>query len=162
MAQSGVLGTLLPGTDIRFALLMIHGETMLNVAPDWLGRLVALGGRGVCKALRLSKAEQRQYDAIRTAAYDGNALLETAFEHGAETAIQAHLIQSALAEAPPDAAILPILAAAAREVFPVTAADLMPAAQGPALGARLAQLRAAWIASAFTMSKDELVALPPV
>jgi len=44
--------------------------------------------------------------------------------------------------------------------LPVTAADLMPAYEGPALGERLRQLEAAWIASGFALSKSDLLALP--
>ena len=50
------------------------------------------------------------------------------------------------------------LANGAAAQFPVTAADLMPGLQGPALGARLATLEASWIASGFTLAKADLLA----
>lgn len=160
MARTGVLRVILPGADARFVQLMVHGEGMLGLAPDWIGRLVALGGKGVCKRLRLSNAEQRRYDIIQAAAYGEKALLETAFEEGAANATQAYLIQCALAETPPDPARITTLTHAAAQVFPVVANDLMPGFIGPALGARLAQLKAAWIASGFTLTKAALLALP--
>lgn len=157
MAQTGVLGRILPGSDVRILLLMVHGAEVLKVAPHWLGRLVALGGYDICARLRLSKTEQRMYDAIRHAAFEGPLLIETAFEHGSEVAIQAHLIQCAMAETVPAQKIIEELCAAADQVFPVMARDLMPTYEGPALGARLAYLKAAWIKSEFQMQKEELI-----
>jgi len=162
MSRSGVLGTVLPGTDIRFVLLVIHSAQAAGIAPDWLGRLVALGGEGVPTRLRFSKVEQRDYRTIHAAAYGEISLLETAFEYGSALAAQSYLIQCALAETLPDAGMLARLDHAAAQQFPVGAKDLMPAYQGPALGARLAALKKAWIASGFELSKEELVALPPV
>lgn len=160
MSQTGTLGTILPGTDPRFTLVMIDGEARLSLRPDWLGRLVALGGMGVPDALRLSKADQRIYDDIRHAAFEGKGMLETAFRMGTRVATQAYLIQSAIAQMPPQASMIPQIEKASAEIFPIKAQDLMPDFQGPELGARLGQLQAAWIASEFTMGKGELLALP--
>ncbi|MFZ9134034.1 MAG: hypothetical protein ACO21B_12585, partial [Gemmobacter sp.] len=41
------------------------------------------------------------------------------------------------------------------------AADLIPAHEGPALGARLAALEARWIASGFTLTREALLESPP-
>jgi poly(A) polymerase/tRNA nucleotidyltransferase (CCA-adding enzyme) len=160
MSQTGVLGTILVGSDIRFVQLMVHSETVLDLAPDWLGRLVALGGENTPVRLRLSKAEQQRYGVISRAAYGDIALLETAFEFGASTAVQAYLLRQALAETLPNPTYLAELSAAEAQVFPVTASDLMPDFQGPALGARLALLKSAWIASQFQLGKVELISLP--
>ncbi len=160
MAQTGVLGTVLPGTDISFTLLMIHGSECCNIAPDWLGRLVSLGGQSVPELLRLSKAQQRKYGFIGEAAFEGNPLIETAFFHGAEVASQAYLIRCAIAENLPDAAFIENLKKAASQVFPIAANDLMPTYQGAALGARLSLLKQAWIASEFKLSGKELLMLP--
>ena len=160
MAQTGVLGTILPAADIRFVLLMIHSEAALGLAPDWLGRLVALGGENVSDRVRLSKADRKRYGVIYGASYDGNTLLETAFYHGAKVATQAYLLRNALSEAVPDVACLTELRMAEAQVFPVTARDLMPEFAGPELGARLAKLKSAWIASRFQLNKDDLTSLP--
>ena len=48
------------------------------------------------------------------------------------------------------------LAHATAAAFPLRAADLMPALSGPALGAALKKAEAAWIASGFALSRDEL------
>jgi poly(A) polymerase/tRNA nucleotidyltransferase (CCA-adding enzyme) len=160
MSQTGVMGMLLPGADPRIALLMIHGSEIAGRAPDWLGRLVALGGIGVPERLRLSKADARRYEAIAGAAFEDISLLGTAYEYGAEIAVQAYLIRCAIAESLPEAAYIDKLEDAAAQRFPVSSRDLMPGYEGPALGARLSQLKAAWIASGFTLSKADLLALP--
>ena len=160
MAQTGVLGSILPGADIRFVQLVIHGEQVANLAPSWIGRLVALGGEGVATRLRLSKAQQREYETIKAASFTDISLLETAFSAGCDIATQAHLIRCAIAETAPDPIYIGKLVDAAEQTFPVTAADLMPAYQGPALGVRLAQLKSAWVTSGFKMTKDELISTP--
>lgn len=160
MAQTGVLGIILPGTDIRFALLMIHGSDVCVLTPDWLGRLVAIGGEKVPERLRFSKSDHRRYDTIRKAAFEGGPLLETAFEHGDGAAVQAYLIRCAISETMPDGLFIEKLRAAAAQVFPISARDLMPAFQGPALGARLAELKTAWVRSSFALKKEELLARP--
>lgn len=160
MAQTGVLGTLLPGSDMRFTLLMIHSEGVVGIEPCWIGRLVALGGSDVPDRLRLSKAEQREYGIIRDAAFGDLSLLETAFESGARSAVQAYLIRCAIAESLPELSCIDSLSDAATQRFPVTAADLMPEYQGSALGARLVSLKSSWIASGFKLTKQELISLP--
>ena len=162
MAQTGVLDTVLPGADIRFTLLMIHGSERCNLAPDWLGRLVSLGGKSVPELLRLSKAQQRKYGFISKAAFEGKPLLETAFDHGVELASQAYLIRCAIAESLPDVSFIKDLKNASVQVFPIAAKDLMPTYQGAALGARLSLLKQAWIASEFKLSGKELLMLPDV
>mgnify|MGYP006075033967 CR=1 FL=1 len=160
MAQTGVLGKLLPAADIRFILITLHGEAVIGCKPNWIGRLVALGGEDAAGSLRLSKSDQRTYGAIRQAAFEDVSLLGAAFENGAEIATQAYLIRCAIAESLPDVSYVEQLASAEQQRFPIVAANLMPAYQGPALGIRLAQLKTAWIASGFTMSKEELISMP--
>jgi poly(A) polymerase len=46
---------------------------------------------------------------------------------------------------------------AAEHIFPLTAADLMPALQGPALGKALKAAETRWIASGFTLTKADLI-----
>jgi poly(A) polymerase len=160
MSQTNVLGTILPGSDIRFALLMIHAAAVLGLPHNWLGRLVCLGGEAVPERLRLSKAEQRRYTMIQAGAFEDASLAAIAFEHGADIATQAYLIRCAIAETLPETSAVAELEEAALQVFPLRAADLMPEYTGADLGARLVQLKAAWIASGFTLDKEALITLP--
>jgi poly(A) polymerase len=49
------------------------------------------------------------------------------------------------------------VARGAAATFPVTAADLMPALEGAALGDRLKALQARWLASGLTASREDLL-----
>lgn len=160
MAQTGTLGTILAGADTRFALLTIHSSEVLGLTPDWLGRLVALGGNDVPAKLRLSKQDQRRYAQIHAAAYEGQSLRKVAYENGADIATQAELIRCALAETMPLAQDIAEFERAGTQVFPVSSRDLMPEYEGAALGARLAQLKSAWLESDFKMTNSDLLALP--
>ncbi len=159
MAQTGVLGTLFPGADVRYLPLVVHSEETLGLAPHWIGRLAALGGQNMAERLRLNKADHRAYIAINTAVTAGTSLLETAFEQGSEIATQVHLLSSAYAEGVADARVIARIKNAAAQVFPVKATDLMPEFEGRALGDALARLKAAWIASEFRLGKAELIGL---
>ena len=63
--------------------------------------------------------------------------------------------------AAPDPAAEEALARGAAARLPITAADLIPAYEGAALGARLAALEARWIASGFTLTRQDLLESPP-
>jgi poly(A) polymerase len=158
MARAGVLAQILPGADPDPLARLVH------LAPGRHGailRLAALGGEAAPERLRLSRAETRRLEVLRGAATGAAGPGELAWRHGAATARDALALRAALLGTPlPDGAEAEI-AAGAGAVFPVTAADLMPEWQGPALGARLKQLERAWIASGFTADRATLLALPP-
>ena len=67
------------------------------------------------------------------------------------------LIFAAMTETPPPPDLKNDLSTGAAATFPVTAHDLMPAFQGPALGQKLAALEADWIASGFAKKKADLL-----
>ncbi|MEQ6249498.1 CCA tRNA nucleotidyltransferase [Sulfitobacter sp. HNIBRBA3233] len=159
MQQTGVLPVILPGADIKLLLLVIAAEAHLGLLPDALGRLFALGATDAADRLRLSRAEARKLDRIASVVESGMPLLETAYRHGEDVALQSYLFACALSETLPDPTIPPRISAAAGQVFPVSAQDLMPAFTGPALGAELARLEALWIASDFTLTRKELLDL---
>ena len=58
---------------------------------------------------------------------------------------------------PPERAQLETLPEAAAAQFPLKAADLMPAFEGAALGAKLKELEALWIASGFRLDAKALL-----
>ena len=157
MAQTGVLGTIFPGADVRYVQLMVHSEEVLGLAPHWIGRLAAMGGQEAVDRLRLSRADQRVLSTINKAISEGTSLLETAFEHGVEIATQVHLLSTAYAETVADPCVIASIEDAAAQVFPVAAKDLMPDFEGRALGDELARLKAVWIASEFGLGKTDLL-----
>ena len=160
MRQTGVLGTILPGSDDRWMAMLVHFEGLLGLQANWIWRLAALGGEDTANRLRLSKADTRMFENIRSAAFEGKSLSEIAYRHGAEIAQGAMLLRACLAESPPETSVLETINSAIQAKFPVRAKDLIHAYQGPALGARLAQLEAAWIASNFHATQETLLDMP--
>ncbi len=158
MRSTGALAQVLPGADDRALAPLVHLEGQAGVAPDGLRRLAALGGVDVADTLRLSRAQGRALDRMREAAASAMAPAELGYRLKGDAARDALLLRCAWLEQPwPDGAGAEIDRGAAAE-FPVTARDLMPGFQGPALGAKLAELEAAWIASGFALGKAALLA----
>jgi len=157
MRTSGVLGRVLPGADDRFLAPLVHLEDSIGAAPDPVRRLAALGGEEAAERLRLSKAQARRLarlgDGLATAA----SAAELGYRDGAEVGRDIVLLRAALAGQPVAQDALDDLALGAGARFPVTAADLMPEWQGPALGRRLDELERRWIASRFALGRDDLL-----
>ncbi|MCO4847666.1 MAG: CCA tRNA nucleotidyltransferase [Yoonia sp.] len=151
MGQSGVLMHVLPGSARDVVAVLVHLEQILGLDPDPIRRLVALGGER--DFLRLSNAQQKAVD-VRLA---DMSLTELAYRHGASAATDRYLIEQAGMTQPVNAARLDDFAAAAGQVFPLKAADLMPALKGAALGKALKQAEEKWIASGFTLTKSDLL-----
>jgi poly(A) polymerase len=123
-------------------------------------RLACLGGDEYMDRLRLSKAEARHLDRLRTNIASTAGPAELGYRLGAEEGRDVVLLNAALLEAPVPADVSAALATGAAATFPVGPRDLMPAHKGPALGARLAALENRWIASGFTLTRDDLLGGP--
>jgi poly(A) polymerase/tRNA nucleotidyltransferase (CCA-adding enzyme) len=157
MRAIGVLHAILPGSDDRFLAPFVHLESICNITPDWSGRLAVLGGDDIAARLRLSKSDARNLALLHQIGWMGPPLAEVAYRHGLRIAEQVLLMRCALNGELPEKGCLETIQSAARAVFPVSARDLMPAYQGPALGARLAELESKWIASGFALSREALI-----
>ena len=156
MAASGVLRHVLSGADPRYVAPLVHLEA--GAPPHWQRRLVVLGGQDWDNALRLSRSEQGLMARLRDQV--GNALSPAAlgWRLGPDAGADAVLARAAVLESPlPDDWKADVARGAASR-FPVTAADLMPALAGPALGAKLAELESRWLASDLRLSRDDLLA----
>ena len=154
MAQAGLLARVLPGADTRALAPLVHLEG--EVSPDWLRRLAVIGGEDVDDRLRLSRAEARDLARLRAAIGSGDAPAALGWRLGVARGSDAVLLRAAIMGQPvaPDATTEVARGAAAR--FPVVAADLEPLA-GKALGARLKELEAQWLAGGLRAGKDELL-----
>ncbi len=149
LASIGGLAQVLPGAESSALAVLIHLEGLLDVDPNPLCRLAGLGG-APADHLRLSKDQARQLAQITS----GDVPTTIAYRHGYAAGLNALLLQSAsLGKTPTTDAI----AHAAKQVFPLKAADLMPDLKGPALGRALKQAEERWIASGFTLTKAELI-----
>jgi poly(A) polymerase len=150
MAQSGVLAAAVPGADAKSLPLAVHFG-----AIDWQSRLAVLGG--AIHTLRLSRADISQIALIRDEFGSTRGPGELAYRHGMQTATAVILGRAALFETPPHTGWHAAAETGATAVFPVTAADLMPALQGPTLGTALRDLESRWVASGFVLTKSDLL-----
>lgn len=157
MEATGVLARVLPGATARNLALLVALETGLGVQPDPLRRLALIGGAEPADRLRLSKAEARRLDLLRGQIATPATAREHAYRHGAETARDLALLRAATFETPVPEDLAAQLQTGAAARFPVKPRDLMPAYEGPALGARLAALETRWIASGFALTREELL-----
>ena len=152
MAQAGVLACVLPGADARAIAPLVHLEAGLPVR--WQRRLAVLGG---VADWRLSRTESGSVQQIREAIARGLTPAALGWTLGDALATDAVLAKAALLEAALPSGWLEGIARGAKAQFPVSAADLMPALQGPALGQRLQILQDRWLASDLTLSRAELL-----
>lgn len=155
MRQIGLLSMILPGSDDRALAPLIHLEA--GMSPEPMRRLAALGGEDPRDALRLSKAQANMVQLLRTEATGSTAPAALAYMYDQSVARNAMLLRSALLEMPLPPMLETELNAGAQAVFPLTAQDLMPDVQGPALGVALKRLKSDWIASGFSLDKDTLL-----
>ncbi|HMM07814.1 MAG TPA: CCA tRNA nucleotidyltransferase [Paracoccus solventivorans] len=165
MQAAGVLAQLLPGADAG-------GLSALEAVPDgaagpgrcpgprdisgqkmdWQLRLAALGAEDAAGALRLSRAEARVQEELRSAL----PLDEAAYRLGEARAVQLALLRASRGEGL-RADWREQIGFAAAQVLPISAADLAGRLSGPALGRGLKAAEAAWIGSGFRLPVAALV-----
>ncbi len=153
MAACGALAQVLPGANAAFLAVLVHVEQVAGLAPDWLRRLAMLGGE--TDRLRLTNAEARQLETLQTA--DGQTAGVLGYLYGLEMALSVLAIRAAASGVMMEKADPMQAEQGAAQVFPLNAADLMPALQGPALGAALKRAEEKWMASGFALTRAELL-----
>jgi poly(A) polymerase len=126
--------------------------------PRWQRRLAALGGQEVEERLRLSRADAVALAALRDAVGRGWSPAALGWKLGAEGGRDAVLLRAALLESPLPQGWQAEVERGAGSVMPVTAADLMPGLQGAALGARLKEIEARWLASDLRLTRADFLA----
>ena len=155
MAQAGVLRHALSGADPRALAPLVHLDAGLPVR--WQRRLAVIGGQNPAEALRLSRADAAMVAALREAAGSGLTPAALGWKLGKDTGEDAVLVRAVLLESPLPTGWQADVARGAASRFPVTAADLMPAQSGPALGQALKALEARWLASDLQLSRKALL-----
>jgi poly(A) polymerase len=156
MEAAGILGRVLPGASARPVSLLVALEQ--GLAPDALRRLACLGGGAVQERLRLSNAQARQVEALRFHGQNTSQALAHGYALGADQGWSSWLVRAAWTEHRVTEAEQEAVRRGAQSVCPVSAADLMPRHQGPALGAALLRAQDIWIARDMHMTKDEILA----
>jgi poly(A) polymerase/tRNA nucleotidyltransferase (CCA-adding enzyme) len=157
MRRTGCLARVLPGSDDRYLGPVVHLAASIGLPRAPALRLAALGGEDPADRLRLSRQDARHLHTLTEAVGCSQPLAEIAYRKGAAIAREVAVLRAAFEERPLDAAVLPSLETAAKAVFPVSAADLMPGLTGKALGDRLAELETRWIGSGFGLSREDLL-----
>lgn len=156
MERTGALIRLLPGVVVSSVTPLVHLEEIAGVTPQWLSRLAVMGEADAANALRLSKKEARDLDTLQRHLSSVAGPAEIAWRHGPETAWQVALIRSASLASPLAPDLAQEIGKGAAATFPLSAKDLMPELDGPALGKALAEGERLWIASDFQMDAGAL------
>lgn len=158
MRSTGVLAHLLPGSDDRALGPLIAIEQAAKTLPDPVRRLAAIATPEDAATLRLSRAQLQRLIRMRDEAQAATSVAELGYRYGDEGGLHETLLRCALLEQPWSEDLRTQLHSGAAATFPVTAADLIPDFSGPALGKKLAELEARWIASGFTLTRTDLLA----
>jgi poly(A) polymerase len=159
MAACGALLRLLPGAGSNLLPVLVHVEEAASLPSDWLRRLAALGGEDPSPRLKLSRADTARLQRLRDGMEGDMPAQELGYRLGARDALDILALRAALGTREIDPVQAQQALSATHATFPVKAADLMPDLQGPALGERLKTLEDRWIASGFSLTKTELLAL---
>ncbi|SMY07170.1 CCA tRNA nucleotidyltransferase [Flavimaricola marinus] len=157
MRSCGALLRILPGAGTGLLTVLIHVERTAALAPDWLRRLAALGVDDATDALRLSRAESRQFEILRNGLQGTETPGELGYRRGGKLAVDILALRAAASERTLVHTVVAEALAGAEKSCPVTAKDLMPTLSGKALGDRLKQVESRWIASGFTLTKEALL-----
>lgn len=156
MAQAGILARILPGANPQALAPLVHLEAGAPVS--WLRRLAVLAAESPDTDLRLSNVEMRHYAGIKAEIGLSHTPAALAHLHGVAVATDICLVRAALSGQPLPDGFQAELARGAEAQNPVSAADLMPALQGAALGKALRAITERWLASDLRMTKAQLLA----
>ncbi|MEL7343251.1 MAG: CCA tRNA nucleotidyltransferase, partial [Pseudomonadota bacterium] len=148
MDQVEILARILPGAMAAPLGPLVEAERAAGRAPDALARLAALSALGVTERLRLSRKDADVLHRIKAAMGETDAAA-SAYWHGERAAWAGALIQGR-------SQVGEDIARGAAAKCPVSAADFMDRFAGPALGARLKDVEARWVASGFSLSAEDL------
>jgi poly(A) polymerase len=159
MRAAGVLRAVLPGADDGALAVLVHLETDWAAHPDPMRRLALLGGEDAGGRLRLSKSDIKRLALFRDELARATPPIELGYRFGLEAGASILLLRAALMETeiPQDAR--EALAKGVHAQFPLEAKDLMPAFTGPALGAQLHALEAAWLRADCALTRAQLLEL---
>ena len=155
MEKTGSLMRVIPGATAALVAPLVHVEDMLGLAPDHLRRLAVMGGEHAQKNLRLAKSETRQLALYLT---DQSDPARNGYKYGETTALGILALHAASFGENPSEEAIAAIRHAARQRFPLTGEDFSSRLKGKAIGDALALAEDRWIASGFTLTRDDLLA----
>lgn len=159
MVQTGVLMRVITGANATSLAPLIHLETASNTKPNWIRRLLALGGDDVKADLRLSKQEARFLTAMQTVVGNASRPRVAGYKLGADAGRDAMLVLSAHLGTTVPENMQDEINFGAQAKFPISASDLASRFSGAALGDCLRRLETAWFDANLTLSKSQLLAI---
>jgi poly(A) polymerase len=157
MARTGALAQLLPGADPNVLGPLVHVEGELSLEPEPIRRLATIADARTAQTLRLSRAQMREFSALRDMALSDAQAAELGFRLGLAAGTSACAIRHALLGTPPTSSEKTDIERGANARFPIRAKDLKPDYEGPELGAALRALERRWIDSGFALTREELL-----
>ncbi len=157
MRSAGVLARLLPGANDRALAPLVAIEQAAGAEPEPVRRLAAIATPEDAATLRLSRSQLQRLTRMRDEAQAPTSVAELGYRYGDEGGLHETLLRCAFLEQPWSEDLRTQLHSGAAARFPIKAADLIPDFTGPALGQKLAELEARWIASGFTLTREDLL-----
>jgi len=155
MARAGILARVLPGADTTALAPLVHLEA--GETTSWLCRLAVIGGEDPTHRWRLSRAESVSLQHIRTETGSTLTPAALAWKIGANLAQDTILARAAVLNPVLPAGWQIDIARGTHAKPPVTAADLMPTLEGPALGKALKAAEGRWLESDLRLSRADLL-----
>lgn len=156
MEAAGVLARVLPGADAKALTRTVHFQADVDAPQDAIVRLASLTGSGADQ-LRLSNVQKRQYQALRDGMASDQSPSALGQLLGYPMARDILILRAAMFEMPPVRADFEAAEYASQQTFPVRAGDLPDTLKGAAIGEALTRMKAEWIASGFTLTRQDLL-----
>jgi poly(A) polymerase len=157
MAQAGVLMQVITGANITSLAPLIHLENMVAATPNWMRRLLALGGEDIKGSLRLSKHEAKLLTAMQAVVMNALSPKIAGYKLGKDAGLDAMLVLNAHMETGIPENLEHELNLGAKAKFPISSNDVSGRFKGAALGDCLKKLEAAWIDANLNLTKDQLL-----
>lgn len=157
MRSLGVLQNILEGADDRLLSLFVHLETENSLPSDTIGRLAILGGQDVRSKLRLSNKQTKTYETLRACMANTMPPHELGYRYSEHIALICIGLRAALFEIPINKSDLSSAKRGALAQFPLSGRDLKDRFQDAELGRILKDCEENWIASEFSLSKEDLL-----
>lgn len=156
MAETGLLKRVLPGATPGLLPQLERLERELEVRPDPLCRLAAIGGDA--GSLRLDRHSAARLKRLSSEVGSSTAPEVLGYRFGVQDGLGIALLRAARTRSAPPGDLQERLLSGAMQLFPVKAAHLPVELEGEAIGNALRQLEGRWLDSGFRMTGDELVA----
>lgn len=157
MAATGALAQILPGSGVGVLAPLIHIEQSFGKIPSALRRLAALGGEDIGERFRLSKKQFKHLSTLKNEMSATTSPAELGFVFGAELAIDILMLRAAQFSEEFDPIKAKNAVFGSEQLFPLRAADLGKQYQGAQIGEALKAAKSRWIASGFTLTKEQLL-----